>query len=84
MMVLVSQGCGLGLVPSSMAQMQLKGVRFLPLRATPMPVPAMLAWNPAEVSPALERFIASAARTIAALPAPADMVHSSEPDSKIG
>lgn len=68
---MVAQGIGLALVPASLAKARIAGVRFVPLKHTPAPSPAMLAWNPAMTSPALTRFIASAERTIQSLkPAP--------------
>lgn len=70
MMIMISHGRGLGLVPSSMAQMKLPGVRHIPLLGEPTPVPAMLAWRPGDANPALDKLIRCAAQMIAAQPAP--------------
>lgn len=65
MMIMISHGRGLGLVPSSMAQMKLPGVRHIPLLGAPAPVPAMLAWRSGEANPALDRLIRCAAQAVA-------------------
>lgn len=57
MVVLISQGHGMGLVPASLSQMNLPGVRFVPLQGPPTTVPAMLAWKPENLNPALARFL---------------------------
>ena len=66
MMAMVSQGCGVALVPSSMARAQLGGVRLIPMSGQSAVVPGMLAWNPSLITPALEKFLESASRTIGA------------------
>ncbi|SOZ33475.1 hypothetical protein CBM2608_U30017 [Cupriavidus taiwanensis] len=43
-------------------------LRLVPLAGSPMPARGMLVWNPALVAPSLDRFLESAARTLAALP----------------
>ncbi|MEK8052750.1 LysR family transcriptional regulator [Ideonella sp. DXS22W] len=59
---MVAQGLGVSLVPSSLAQSRVAGVRFVPLRGAPVAAPALLVWNPGRSSAALEGFIAAAAR----------------------
>lgn len=61
---MVAQDYGVALVPQSLARVGVVGVRFLSLKGAPSPVPASLVWNPAQVPLALEKFLASAARTI--------------------
>jgi DNA-binding transcriptional LysR family regulator len=75
-MAMVSQGCGLALVPSSLANATLGGVCLIPLEGAPNIAPAMLVWNPvacastitAPTAPttatALTMFIDSAAHTL--------------------
>lgn len=64
MMGMVEQGCGVAMVPRSMARARMGGVCLIPLAGPTVAAPAMLAWNPALVAPALEKFIESAVRTI--------------------
>ena len=64
-MSMVSEGCGMAFVPSSLARMRMAGVRLIPLAGPRVPAPAMLAWNPTLVSPALEKFLENVTRTIA-------------------
>ena len=66
MMAMVSQGCGVALVPSSLARAQMSSVKLVPLSQHFIHVPALLVWNPALVTPALEKFLDSAIRTISA------------------
>jgi DNA-binding transcriptional LysR family regulator len=66
MMGMVSQGCGVALVPTSMARAEMGGVKLIPLSEHYIRVPAVLVWNPALVTPALEKFLESAIRTISA------------------
>jgi DNA-binding transcriptional LysR family regulator len=61
---MVAQGLGVSLVPRSLARSRVDGVRFVPFSGAPALAPALLVWNPAHTSPALEGFIESAARTI--------------------
>lgn len=61
---MVAQGYGVALVPQSMTRVGFQGVRFSPLAGARSHVPASLVWNPAQVPLALEKFLASAARTI--------------------
>jgi DNA-binding transcriptional LysR family regulator len=61
---MVAQGCGVALVPRSMARVGIAGVRFLALEGAPSPVPASLVWNPANMPMVLESFLASATKTI--------------------
>lgn len=65
-MAMVSQGCGLAVLPSSLAKARMGGVRVVPFAGPPTIAPAMLAWNPTSVAPALSTFVENAARTIAA------------------
>jgi DNA-binding transcriptional LysR family regulator len=61
---MVAQGCGIALVPHSLASARMAGVRFPGLEGAPSPVPAYLVWNPSNVPMALESFLASAKKTI--------------------
>jgi DNA-binding transcriptional LysR family regulator len=63
-MAMVSQGCGVALVPSSMARARMAGVRLVPFAGAPVQVPARLLWNPALMAPVLAKFVDSAARTL--------------------
>lgn len=65
---MVSEGCGMAIVPGTLGRMRMAGVRLVPLAGSPMPARGMLVWNPALVTPGLERFLESAERTLAALP----------------
>jgi len=65
-MAMVSQGRGLAVLPSSMGKARMGGVRLVPFAGPPTVAPAMLAWNPTLVAPALATFVESAARAIAA------------------
>jgi DNA-binding transcriptional LysR family regulator len=67
MMAMVAEGCGVALVPSSMARAKIGGVRLVPLADHPVAAPALLVWNPALIAPALAKFLGSAERTIKAL-----------------
>jgi DNA-binding transcriptional LysR family regulator len=66
MMAMVAEGCGVAMVPGSMARARMGGICLIPLAGPPIVAPALLAWNPTLVAPALETFIESAARTIKA------------------
>lgn len=61
---MVAEGLGVSLVPRSLARSHVDNVRFVPFTGAPAVAPALLVWNPARMSPALERFIASADTTI--------------------
>jgi DNA-binding transcriptional LysR family regulator len=61
---MVAQGCGIALVPHSLASAKIAGVRFPGLEGAPSPVPASLVWNPSNVPMALNSFLASAKKTI--------------------
>ncbi len=59
---LVAAGLGVALVPASLASVPRPGVAFRPAE-TPAPAPALtlaLAWLPANLSPAADRFLATA------------------------
>ena len=64
MMAMVAEGCGVALVPSSMARAKIGGVRLVPLADDAVVAPAMLVWNPDLVAPALAKFLESAIRTL--------------------
>jgi DNA-binding transcriptional LysR family regulator len=66
-MSMVSEGCGMAIVPSTLSRMRMACVRLVPLAGAAMPARGMLVWNPALVTPGLERFLQSAASTLAAL-----------------
>lgn len=63
-MAMVSQGCGVALVPSSMAKARMAGIRLVPFAGAAVLVPARLLWNPALMAPALATFVQSATRTL--------------------
>jgi DNA-binding transcriptional LysR family regulator len=65
---MVANGCGIALVPQSLARTRIGGVRFIPLAGAPAIAPASLAWNPALVPPALEKFLATAKATLGPAP----------------
>lgn len=54
---MVAQDGGVALVPRSLARSKLAGVRFVSLAGEPSHVPAMLVWNPSEITPALAKFL---------------------------
>lgn len=54
---MIANGLGVSLVPSSLARTQVAGVVFVPLRGEPAHSPALLAWNPLQVSPALASLV---------------------------
>lgn len=66
---MVARGFGVALVPQSLVETGITGVRFIPLEGAPSPVPASLAWNPANTTLALQTFLASASKTIRRLKA---------------
>jgi len=59
---LVSQGFGIALVPSSIAQAAMPNVRFVALDDPSRDLSSYLMWNPESISPALERLIEHARR----------------------
>jgi DNA-binding transcriptional LysR family regulator len=63
---LVAQDDGVALIPSSLRNARMAGVRFVALEPDALPAPAMMVWNPAVDSPALHQFIESARSSIAA------------------
>ncbi|MDM0016649.1 LysR family transcriptional regulator [Variovorax saccharolyticus] len=67
---MVAEGLGVSLVPRSLARSRVDNVRFVPFTGASAITPALLVWNPARTSPALEKFIASAGSTIAGLREP--------------
>lgn len=64
-MALVAEGCGLAIVPSSLAKVGLAGVRLVPFAGPANLAPAMLVWNPTLVTPALTMFLESAIQILA-------------------
>jgi len=60
---MVAHGLGISLVPSSIARSRVAGVRFVRFSGAPVRSPAMLVWNPANLSPALASFLHSASAT---------------------
>ena len=63
-MALVAEGCGLAIVPSSLAKARLAGVRLVPLSGPMTRAPAMLVWNPTMITPALAMFLETATRIL--------------------
>lgn len=64
---MVSEGCGMAIVPGTLCRMRMAGVRLVPLAGAAVPARGMLVWNPTFVTPGLERFLESATRTLAGL-----------------
>ncbi|MDM0069126.1 LysR family transcriptional regulator [Variovorax sp. J31P207] len=64
---MVAEGLGVSLVPRSLARSRVDNVRFVPFTGASAITPALLVWNPARTSPALEKFVASAGSTIEGL-----------------
>lgn len=60
---MVAHGLGISLVPSSIARSRVDGVRFVRFSGAAVPSPALLAWNPGNLSPALASFLQSASAT---------------------
>lgn len=60
---IVASGLGIALVPSTLAQAGVNGVRFVPLDEPGAVSPALLAWDPANKSAVLQSFVACA-RTV--------------------
>jgi DNA-binding transcriptional LysR family regulator len=61
MMVMVSRGCGLALLPSTMSKAGMQGVRFVPVTGMNLRARAMLVWNPESLdAPLRDRFVDSA------------------------
>ncbi|XAH22027.1 LysR family transcriptional regulator [Xylophilus sp. GW821-FHT01B05] len=61
---MVAQGSGVALVPRSLANARVAGVRFVPFKGETTIAPARLAWNPDGAPPALLRFLETATHTI--------------------
>jgi DNA-binding transcriptional LysR family regulator len=61
---MVAQGLGVSLVPRSLAQSRVAGVRFVPLRGGSVAAPAMLVWHPGRSSGALLGFVDTAAQRL--------------------
>ncbi|MBY0409322.1 MAG: LysR family transcriptional regulator, partial [Burkholderiaceae bacterium] len=61
LVTLVAMGMGVALVPASLAQVGVKGVRFVPLANLRHPTVGVLAWHQEAVSPALRTFLDVAA-----------------------
>jgi DNA-binding transcriptional LysR family regulator len=64
-MSMVSKGCGVAIVPQSMAQANLGGVQVVPLSDPVTTAPAMLVWNPVKAPAPLQQFLAVAAEAVA-------------------
>lgn len=58
---MVANGLGVSVVPRSLAQSRVHGVRFVKIKGEQVRAPAMLVWNPAYCPPTLRSFIACAA-----------------------
>ena len=67
---MVAEGLGVSLVPRSLARSRVDNVRFVPFTGASAITPALLVWNPARTSPALDKFLASAGSTIDGLRQP--------------
>lgn len=63
---MIANGVDIGLVPESLARCGLRGVRFVALRDMDAVSPALMAWNPAYGSAALQAFIECAERILVA------------------
>lgn len=57
---MVSEGCGMAIVPGSLRRMRMADVRLVPIAGLSEPAHGMLVWNPAVMPPALEKFLGSA------------------------
>lgn len=57
LVALVARDGGVALVPRILGNVGMAGVRFVPLSGAPIAAPAMLAWNPKLLAPALASFI---------------------------
>lgn len=62
---LVAQDDGIALIPRSLRNACMAGVRFIALKGDAPPAPAMMVWDPKVASPALHQFIESAKASIA-------------------
>lgn len=60
---MVAHGLGISIVPSAIARSRVEGVRFVRFSGRAVRSPALLVWNPANLSPALASFLQSAAAT---------------------
>ena len=56
-MAMVAQGLGISLVPQSLARSRFHGVRFVKLSGASVTSPALFAWNPTHLSPALQALV---------------------------
>ncbi|AHG64112.1 LysR family transcriptional regulator [Advenella mimigardefordensis] len=63
-MSMVSEGCGMAIVPSTLGRMRMAGVSLVPFAKFREPALGMLAWNPVLTNPALTKFLESAERTM--------------------
>ena len=61
---MVAHGMGVALVPATLAQSGLRGVRFVPLRGAPAHTAGLLAWPAGQRVPALDAFVATAREVI--------------------
>lgn len=62
LMAMVAHGMGVALVPKSLARTRLDGVKFIKLAGPKIASPALLVWNPAQMSVGLQRFVECAGR----------------------
>ncbi len=60
---MVAHGLGISLVPSSIARSRVDGVRFVRFSGDSVRAPALLVWNPGNLSPVLASFLQSASAT---------------------
>jgi len=61
---MVANGLGVSVVPRSLAQSRVHGVRFVSIKGEQVRAPAMLVWNPAYCPPTLRSFIKCAERIL--------------------
>lgn len=61
---MIANGLGVSLVPESLTQSGVKGVRFIPIEDKDALTPALLVWNPSHTSAALESFIKCASAVL--------------------
>ena len=61
---MVANGLGVSVVPRSLAQSRVHGVRFVKIKGEQVRAPAMLVWNPAYCPPTLRSFIECAERIL--------------------
>lgn len=65
-LAMVANGLGVALVPRAIAQSRLAGVTFVRFDGAVIPAPALLVWNPARMSPALQGLIDCALASLTA------------------